>query len=198
MDTSKLTHLQQIHIPTPCPESWEAMDGDSRQRFCAGCGCFVHNISEVPAEEAEAMLAGTDKVCTRLTLDEKKGVLTRDGWIPRLLLAGAVAASLSGFTDAESQTADPAGKRAPVTQGEILGESPKPVPPYQVKLGEAARTQEAVLLGKPAPPEPPAILGRPAAPIKPKPLPTKPTAKPGKSSKPVKATKATKPSKKKK
>ncbi len=99
MDPSKLNHLRQIEIAKPCPEDWDAMDGDDQRRFCAGCGCFVNNISAMDAEAAEELLSSSNKTCTRILVDPKKGILTRDGWIPRLVLAGAVAATVAGCSE---------------------------------------------------------------------------------------------------
>lgn len=72
------------------------MEGDEAKRFCAGCGCFVHNVEQMDAAQAEALLSNQERVCTRLTINAKREILTRDGWIPRLILAGAVAATVAG------------------------------------------------------------------------------------------------------
>ena len=95
MDPSKLKYLRQIEIPNPCHENWDGMEGGEAKRFCAGCGCFVHNLAEMDADSAEALLSGNEKVCTRLTIDAKRGMKTRDGWIPRIMLAGALAATVA-------------------------------------------------------------------------------------------------------
>ncbi len=99
MDPSKLNHLRQIEIAKPCPEDWDTMEGDERKRFCTGCGCFVNNISAMGASEAETLLASKGKTCTRISVNPKKGILTRDGWIPRLVFAGAVAATVAGCSE---------------------------------------------------------------------------------------------------
>lgn len=99
MELSKLSLLRQVEIQAPCPENWDAMTGDEARRFCAGCGCHVHNLAQIPAAEAEQLLTQPDRVCTRIVMDAKKGILTGDGWIPRLLAAGAIAAT--GFASPE-------------------------------------------------------------------------------------------------
>ncbi len=96
MDVSKLKRLRQIEIPTKCPEDWEAMEGGATKRFCSGCNCLVHNLSSMNALEAEQVLNTPERICARITVDASRGVLTKDGWIPRLLLAGAVAATVAG------------------------------------------------------------------------------------------------------
>lgn len=72
------------------------MEGDEQRRFCSGCGCFVNNLSEMTADESETLLSGSGRKCVRATVDAKHGILTKDGWIPRLLLAGAIATMAVG------------------------------------------------------------------------------------------------------
>ncbi len=185
MDPKKLNHLRQIEIANPCPENWDEMAGDEQRRFCAGCGCFVHNISEMPAEGAEALLSQSNKVCTRITVDAKRGILTRDGWIPKLMLAGAMAATVAGCapTSVDISTGSPPTHTSG-QQGDLLGEvvlqKPKPTP--QVFVGDVAvptkptkQTKGTVLLlGRRAPIT--KTMGKPMVPRPPKP-PTKPVKK---------------------
>ena len=122
MDPSKLNHLRQIEIATPCPEDWDTMEGDERKRFCAGCGCFVNNISAMDASEAETLLSSIDKTCTRILVDPKKGILTRDGWIPRLVIAGAVAATVAGCSETHPLTGATVSKASePTTSSPHVG-----------------------------------------------------------------------------
>jgi len=106
MDFSKLERLPQVKIDKPCPENWDAMEGNEQKRFCAGCGCHVYNIAEMNSTEAEKLLSQPGRVCTRLTVDNRNSVLTRDGWIPRMLLAGAVAATVAGCSSQEATVAN--------------------------------------------------------------------------------------------
>ena len=57
-------HRDQVPIPEPCGEDWDAMDGDERRRFCRSCAKHVHDLSAVSAPEAEALLADGDR-CVR-------------------------------------------------------------------------------------------------------------------------------------
>ena len=185
MDPKKLNHLRQIEIANPCPKNWDAMAGDEQRRFCAGCGCFVHNISELTAETAEALLRKSDKVCTRITVDAKRGVLTRDGWIPKLMLAGAMAATVAGCSPTNGEMA--MGTVPAVSseqQGDILGkvaiQDPKSDPKvfvgdYAVPAKPTKQTKGTLhLLGHRAPIT--RTMGKPAVPRPPKP-PTKPVKK---------------------
>ena len=53
---SRTTPLDVIRVKTPCHESWDAMTGDAKTRFCSGCQRHVHNLSAMPREEAERLL----------------------------------------------------------------------------------------------------------------------------------------------
>lgn len=107
MDISKFNRLRQIQILKPCTENWESMDGDTQQRFCDKCVRQVHNISEMDAADVEALLHSPERVCTRLTVDSERGILTRSGWIPRALLAGAVASMVTGCQTNTGEAACP-------------------------------------------------------------------------------------------
>ena len=63
-----LSIVDSIRVDSPCHESWEAMEGDARERFCASCRHSVNNISEMTREEAAVLLAGAGpgkRVCVR-------------------------------------------------------------------------------------------------------------------------------------
>ena len=143
MDVSKLNRLRQIEIPTKCPEDWDAMEGGEAKRFCSGCSCFVHNLSAMKADEAELVLHSPNRVCARITVDANRGVLTKDGWIPRLLLAGAVAASSVGCAPASFQ-----GEANVPSQVRAA----KPQTQQEPTMGKVAVTKVQVEMGDIAPP----------------------------------------------
>lgn len=124
MDFSKLELLPQVRIDKPCSANWDQMDGDEQKRHCAGCGCRVHNIAEMSAQEAETLFASPDRVCARLTVDDQQSVLTRDGWIPRMLLAGAIAATVAGCTPKEVSITTPTTSVASTTMTTPSGPNP--------------------------------------------------------------------------
>ena len=181
MDLSRLSLIRQVEIESPCPENWDAMSGDEARRFCAGCGCHVHNLAKLPAAEAEQLLSAPERVCARITVDAKKGILTRDGWIPRLLAAGAMAAAAAGASgctqeltgDLAVPTASHSAKKptAPktVTQTPIQKKSTqkKPAEKNAIQKKASQPTMGYVSVTKPKPttkpvPAPP-VLGRPRA-----------------------------------
>jgi hypothetical protein len=131
MKQSKYSRLRSLQIAKPCHENWDEMTGDDAKRFCAGCQKHVHNIAEIRAKEAEELLSAGGRVCTRVLCDEKNRIKTKDGWIPRLLLAGAIAATVAGC---ESTTGD-----ASVTVGALPEiEKPSPKPKIDETMGKVA------------------------------------------------------------
>lgn len=48
--------VQNHVVKNPCPMSWEAMQGDDRERFCEQCQLTVHNISDMSDVEAAALI----------------------------------------------------------------------------------------------------------------------------------------------
>ncbi len=156
MRKRQLSELVMVTIPKPCGESWDAMVGGEDKRLCAGCGCHVHNLAGMPASEVEALLQAETKVCTRILADPAKGILTRDGWVSRLVLTGAIAAGMAGCTDpvvgesAVGKVAVPVKSSTPNSTKPVMG-SPKPVPAPTEVMGD----REAVIsIGKVVAPQP--------------------------------------------
>ena len=67
------------------------MVGDSCERFCESCQHCVVTSESLSISEIDALALSGAKNCMRLTVDESKGILTKDGWIPRLVTAGVAA-----------------------------------------------------------------------------------------------------------
>lgn len=123
------------HIATPCPEDWDKMTGNEQKRHCAGCGCHVLNVAEMKAGEAEALVSLPERTCVRLTFDENRSVLTLDGWIPRMLLAGAVAATVSGCGHKDAKL-DFSGASTSVATSTTTSSGPSPFEVIEEKLEE--------------------------------------------------------------
>jgi hypothetical protein len=71
--------LGVVHVPQPCPVSWESMDGTDRVRFCSQCRQNVYNLSEMTRPEAEHLIAETEgKVCLRFYRRTDGRIMTRD------------------------------------------------------------------------------------------------------------------------
>jgi hypothetical protein len=74
-----LPMLDDVHIAAPCKASWEQMVGDEHVRFCGQCEKNVYNLSSLPREEAEALLAAKEgNMCVRLYRRADGTVLTSD------------------------------------------------------------------------------------------------------------------------
>jgi hypothetical protein len=96
MKNHRVVTLPVINIAAPCSEDWNAMDGDQRSRFCLKCQHDVFSSEELSAGELDRMSASGERVCMRLTVHPKKGVLTKEGWLPRMVTVGIAAVALSG------------------------------------------------------------------------------------------------------
>lgn len=75
----RLDVLNNVHIVSPCPTSWEGMQGDDSSRHCSACKQTVYNLSTMTADEANSLLAADgDSVCVRLYKRLDGTVITRD------------------------------------------------------------------------------------------------------------------------
>jgi hypothetical protein len=72
--------LDVIEVNNPCPASWELMTGDAKRRFCTHCNKFVHNLTEMPTDEAERLVcSNAGNLCVRFARDPATNrVLTLD------------------------------------------------------------------------------------------------------------------------
>lgn len=53
---TSLPLLERVSVNSPCPERWEAMEGDDQVRFCRRCEKNVYDLSALDADQAEALL----------------------------------------------------------------------------------------------------------------------------------------------
>jgi hypothetical protein len=71
--------LDSITIPVACDVSWDSMHGDHRTRFCGQCRQNVHDVSELTAAEAVALVTGGEETpCLRLFRRADGRVMTAD------------------------------------------------------------------------------------------------------------------------
>ncbi len=128
--------LHQVNVQRPCPANWDAMDGDASKRYCGQCRHHVHNLSEMTAAEAEALLANrTERLCVRYVKDSLGNVITRDrrprrlGLWARLAFAVSAALSLFGFQQPPAKPAEQGDVAVPKRSGkmqQILGKNAIP------------------------------------------------------------------------
>lgn len=173
----RLPLLQNVRVASPCSASWDDMDGDDRVRFCGSCEKNVYNLSAMPGEEAERLLAEHEgSICVRLYRRADGTVLTSDCPVGvrrkrvrhTLIAAGAAGALAAAATAAFSTMGEPThgevttGMGAPVLMGKVA--APLPSDPPQVDsvptMGSAVvlpapPTPAMGGTGHPAPPSPP-------------------------------------------
>ncbi len=99
--------LRLLPMKRPCSESWDAMPGDAKTRWCDKCEKHVFDLSERTETEARALYRerGTAELCVRYAKDRTGGILFK---------AAAVAAVLSTAA-CTATVADP----VPVTPAEV-------------------------------------------------------------------------------
>jgi hypothetical protein len=80
--------MRMLPIARPCTESFAAMPGDDKTRFCDKCQKHVHDLSARTEEEARALFreARGGRTCVRFAKDASGNVLFR---------AAALAAAVS-------------------------------------------------------------------------------------------------------
>src|SRR5262245_2544215 len=71
--------LDSLAVATPCPATWDDMQGDDRVRFCSQCRQSVYDLSSMTRTEAETLIRETNgRVCLRLFRRADGRVMTRD------------------------------------------------------------------------------------------------------------------------
>lgn len=71
--------LDEVQFPSPCPVSWESMEGDGGVRHCAECDRKVYNLSAMSADDALRFLQGEGaQECVQLMYRVDGTVVTAD------------------------------------------------------------------------------------------------------------------------
>jgi hypothetical protein len=147
--------LDVVEIRTPCPADWEQMAGDDIRRFCQHCQKHVHNLSAMPADEAQRLVCeSAGRLCVRFARDESGKVLTLDyrgttsrrwTWKVWTLIA------LVGATITASVQAVIFGRKAVVPPGAtvLMGTPP---PAFQAMMGDVAIPPQTTANPQPNPP----------------------------------------------
>ena len=77
--TTRSERLDRLAIASPCPESWQAMSGGERTRFCLRCQKHVYDLATLEAREVEALIEATQgRLCARITRDRSGRMITRE------------------------------------------------------------------------------------------------------------------------
>ena len=71
--------LSKVRVASPCSQSWEAMEGTDRSRYCGACRQNVYNLSAMTKEEAARLIHLSEgRVCVRYYQRADGTVLTSD------------------------------------------------------------------------------------------------------------------------
>lgn len=69
----------ELRIAKPCNQTWTAMTGDDKVRFCQACQKNVYNVGQMSDAEVEELIRRTEgKFCARLYRRTDMRVLTSD------------------------------------------------------------------------------------------------------------------------
>lgn len=83
----------KVTFPEPCSEPWDGMSEVGCNRHCASCDRIVHDLRELTADEAEALLDSEERVCVRAEIAPDGKVLTKNS--ARTIVVGASAMLLA-------------------------------------------------------------------------------------------------------
>jgi hypothetical protein len=164
----RLPMLDELRVASPCNVSWDAMTGDDRVRFCGSCEKNVYNLSSMPREEAEALLAKHESsVCVRFYRRADGTVLTADcpvGVRRKRLRRGVLAVAGAGALAAAATAAFAhQGKPVHVVMGEPVADDRFATRTMGRAVIEPAVMGSAAIEAPPAPkpPSAPVSKGRP-------------------------------------
>lgn len=69
--------LHRLRVDSPCPSSWEGMQGDERRRHCLQCDKPVYDFAQLTPREISGVIeACQGELCARLTRDGQGGLVT--------------------------------------------------------------------------------------------------------------------------
>jgi hypothetical protein len=114
--------VKQLTIANPCRESWDAMDGGDRQRFCNTCNRSVHDLSALTRREVSDLLANNQgKVCGRISYDgrgnqiftKERNPIERLMQISVLGVSAMASAAPAPSCDVRVRVVDPTGTMIP-------------------------------------------------------------------------------------
>jgi hypothetical protein len=115
----------------PCPQPWDAMQGNHRERHCASCDKRVHNFAAMTAREVEELVCKQEgRLCARVTYRHDGSIRTIDGPSqPSVASSMVLAVSLALATPAaaESRSETPTAAKATLTGTVLLQDGSGPL-----------------------------------------------------------------------
>jgi hypothetical protein len=182
--------LDAIDVAEPCTQSWEAMTGDDRSRFCGSCRLHVYDLSAMTRSEAEELVRSRkgagERLCVRFFRRADGTVMTDDcGPIrrrARRVRAAVVAALLLLFPATASAFLLPAARASSPRVPAHAPKPPAPPAPAETPAADVAPAPppapEPPVQAVPAQPAPAPVVPAPAAPCEQAPAPTTPSPPP--------------------
>jgi hypothetical protein len=151
--------LQRLQVASPCPSSWEAMQGDGRRRHCLDCDKPVYDFAQLSPREITGVIeASQGQLCARLTRDDWGRLLTLEPPVTAAPLpsrrmspplATAVVTAVLGFSGAA--WTNPAATVSPAAAQET-GERPEGNRPQRTdNAGSSLSGRLANEAGEPVP-----------------------------------------------
>jgi hypothetical protein len=145
--------LSQLEIKKPCSADWNEMSGDDATRYCGKCRKNVHNLSEMGADEAEALLQ-SGSVCVRYRSDDRGRIITKNAVIAGLAL---LAVGCESSPELTGRVMSPDDRTSQVLTGET---APPPevqdktsVPPADQRMTMGAVAMPTETMGKVSTPD---------------------------------------------
>jgi hypothetical protein len=179
----------QVHIDSPCHESWEAMEGGAERRFCGVCRKHVHDLSAMNLDDARALLRTSEgeSLCVRYSA-EADGTLRFRDLVPRARLtrglvrtafAASILAACSPQDRAPTVDVGHAAISSPTAEEPADGCEATPAPQAHLPPGHLLHTVTGPAPGPFAPPAGPHVPPRvPIAAPAPQPVYTPPPPEP--------------------
>jgi len=133
---SERRSLDVIQVSNPCPADWEQMTGDEEHRFCSHGSKWVHNLSAMPADEAERLVCeSAGKMCVRFARDSVTGATLTLNYAAKPQSSRRRALATIASIGAAIVAAGTMGaiqlmrKPVPASRSVIMGEMMVPIPP---------------------------------------------------------------------
>lgn len=139
----------KLSIASPCPASWDDMEGDERIRYCGACRKNVYNLRGYSLEEARRLVERDQgALCVRVFARADGTVLTKDcpvGWrrvqqrllgslaAAACLMLGTVVGALAGVFDQEAPGVGSTLARS-LERAQAWLSPPPPAPPPVLKV----------------------------------------------------------------
>lgn len=118
--------VESLRVSSPCTESWDAMTGNNKVRFCSHCDLSVNNLSEMSRKEAIRFVSQSDgRICVRYLKNPKTNApvfadklyqITRRAGIAAGFLGASLAISTISYAQGGVSISDNLETRTEISQ----------------------------------------------------------------------------------